>query len=658
MQLLHCAPGQAEKEQAGGWDAVRIPGGERREQLDVLAGDSGALAIGCSALGRARRSRSERGEKSARARFRATGGDPGGNGVLGPLSSTPELAVGLRCTYRLQLLPHLDFEEARTLVPYLEELGVSHLYLSPSLQARVGSSHGYDVVDPTRISDHLGGEERFRALCKAGLDVILDVVPNYMAASEDENPFWREELTRAKFFDVEWRSGGVRRFFDIGDLAGVRVEDAEVFEVTHAKLVELVREGLVNGVRIDHPDGLANPARYLERLQHAGIDRIWVEKILADGEQLRDWPVEGATGYSFANDVTRLFLDAEAEEPLTSFYGELTGEHRLFGDVAFEAKLEQTSSTFTQEVGWLRDRLADVDNAFDLQAALASFDIYRTYVDPDNSTVDGLDRQAVANAGLPPRLADILLLEERGYDTFVTRFQQTLPAVTAKGVEDTAFYRYNRLLCLNEVGGDPGLFSLPIEEFHARNLERVRRFPHGLLTTQTHDTKRSGDARSRLAALTWCAGEWEQHVREWRRLNKPLRAGSAPDPNEEYLIYQTLVAVWPIEPDRMTGFLQKALREGKTHSSWTEPDERWEEAVKAFARGLYENTAFLDSFEPFVERVARDGRRIGLGQTLLKLTCPGVPDIYQGDELWSSRSSTPTTGVPSTGNCGKSCSPS
>ncbi|HEY4347960.1 MAG TPA: malto-oligosyltrehalose synthase, partial [Gaiellaceae bacterium] len=540
-----------------------------------------------------------------------------------------------RCTYRLQLLPHLDFEQARALVPYLSELGVSHLYLSPSLQARAGSRHGYDVTDPTRISEDLGGEERFRSLCGAGLGVILDVVPNHMAATVEENPFWREELTRAKFFDVEWRSGNVRRFFDIGDLAGVRVEDAEVFEATHAKVVELVREGLVDGVRIDHPDGLANPARYLERLGHAGVEQIWVEKILADGEPLRDWPVAGTTGYGFANDATRLFLAPEAEEPLTSLYGELTGERRAFEAVALEAKLEQAGSTFSQEVSWLRERLDDVDDEFDLHRALASFDIYRNYVDPESGAVDGLDRQAVADAGLPSRLADILLLEERGHDAFVTRFQQTLPAVTAKGVEDTAFYRYNRLLCLNEVGGDPGLFSLSPEEFHARNLERARRFPHELLTTQTHDTKRSGDARARLAALTWRVDEWQRHVHEWRVLNEPLRSGSAPDPNEEYLIYQTLAAVWPIDPDRLTGFLEKALREGKTNSSWVEPDERWEAAVKAFARALYENSAFLGSFEPFLERIAVDGRRIALAQTLLKLTCPGVPDIYQGDELWS-----------------------
>jgi (1->4)-alpha-D-glucan 1-alpha-D-glucosylmutase len=193
-----------------------------------------------------------------------------------------------RCTYRLQLRPHLDFRRARELVPYMRDLGVSHLYLSPSMEARSGSTHGYDVVDPTSLAVDLGGEEEFRALCEAGLGVVLDVVPNHMAADETENPFWRDPLMRAKFFDVEWRTGSVRRFFDVDDLAGVRVEDPEVFDATHRKVLQLVRDGLLDGIRIDHPDGLANPARYVERLREAGVEHVWVEKILEPGEQLRD----------------------------------------------------------------------------------------------------------------------------------------------------------------------------------------------------------------------------------------------------------------------------------------------------------------------------------------------------------------------------------
>jgi (1->4)-alpha-D-glucan 1-alpha-D-glucosylmutase len=532
-----------------------------------------------------------------------------------------------RCTYRLQLLPHLDFRRARELVPYLRDLGVSHLYLSPAMQARSESTHGYDVVDPTHLSEDLGGEEEFRALCESELGVVLDIVPNHMAASDDENPFWRDPLRRAKFFDLEWRTGGVRRFFDVGDLAGVRIEDPEVFETTHRKVVELVRDGLVDGVRVDHPDGLANPTRYLQRLREAGIPRVWVEKILEPGEQLRDWPVCGTTGYEFANDVTALFVDPAAEQPLTDLYGSFTGERRPFGEVAFEAKLEQARTTFEPEVDWLRAQLPEEYRDLDLPRALASFHVYRTYVDPDTGTVADSDRQAVADACLPARLADMLILKERGHDAFVIRFQQTTPPVMAKGVEDTAFYRYNRLLCLNEVGSDPARWSISIDDFHARNLERAQRFPLQMLTTQTHDTKRSGDVRARLAALSWIPAEWESEVRRW---HEALRLDeAAPDPNEEYLIYQTIVGAWPIEPSRFDEYLEKALREAKVHTSWLEPDESWEGKVKAFARTAASHAG------PFAERLAELGERIALAQTLLKLTCPGVPDIYQGDELWN-----------------------
>jgi (1->4)-alpha-D-glucan 1-alpha-D-glucosylmutase len=540
-----------------------------------------------------------------------------------------------RATYRLQLRPHLDFAAARSLVPYLTRLGISHLYLSPVMQARSGSTHGYDVVDPTHVADDLGGEEGLRLLCEAGLGVILDVVPNHMAASRDENPFWRDPIWRAKFFDVEWRTGGVRRFFDISDLAGIRIEDPEVFEATHAKAIELVREGLVDGLRIDHPDGLANPRRYLSRLREAGVERVWVEKILEPGERLRDWPVEGTTGYEFAAEVTALFVSPTSEQVLTELYRDFTGEAREFGRIAYEAKREQARTTFDTEVDWLASSLADVVPQPDLPDALAAFPVYRTYVDPDTGEVDELDRDAVRRAGLPPSLASILLLEERGHDAFVIRFQQTTPPVMGKGVEDTAFYRYNRLLCLNEVGGDPARFSLSLEQFHAANAERAERFPRQLLATQTHDTKRSGDVRARISALSWLADDWGRLVPEWHRVTAGLRSGGAPDPNEEYLVYQTLLGAWPIEPERLAGYLEKTLREEKTHTSWTDPDEQWELAVKRFAAGLLDHRSFLESFEPFVERARTIGERIALAQTLLKLTCPGVPDIYQGDELWN-----------------------
>ncbi|HEX5798998.1 MAG TPA: alpha-amylase family glycosyl hydrolase [Gaiellaceae bacterium] len=527
--------------------------------------------------------------------------------------------IDLRCTYRLQLGPDLGFRGARALVPYLRELGVSHLYLSPSLQAREGSTHGYDVVDPTRLSESLGGEEEFQALCssgrRAGLGVVLDIVPNHMAAT-DESPFWRDPLWRARFYDLDWRTGAHRRFFDVGELAGVRMEDPEVWEVTHSKVVELVREGLVDGVRIDHPDGLANPRRYLERLGEAGIERVWVEKILEPGERLRaDWPVQGTTGYEFLNDVTALFVDPAGEEPLTRLYEDVTGERRSFAEVAAEAKLEQAETTFDAEAAQLAAKLTfDAD----LPRALASLHVYRTYVEPETGRVAAEDRAAVAAAGLPEELARILLLEERGHDSFVTRFQQTTPPVHAKGVEDTAFYRWNRFVALNEVGGDPARLSLSVEAFHEANLARP---PGGLLATTTHDTKRSGDVRARLACIAADPDEWAALVRP--------RVGRWRDPNEAYLILQTLVGAWPLSSERLQRYLEKALREAKVSTSWLEPDERWEAGAKRFGVSLLADT----ELGAYAERLAARAERVVLGTTLLKLTAPGVPDLYGGDEL-------------------------
>ena len=345
-------------------------------------------------------------------------------------------------------------------MPYLRDLGVSHLYLSPSLQAREGSTHGYDVVDPTHISESLGGEQEFRALCGAarddGLGVVLDIVPNHMAAT-DESPFWRDPLWRARFFDLDWRTGSHRRFFDVGELGGVRVQDPEVWEVTHTKVIELAQEGLLDGLRVDHIDGLAGPRRYLERLREAGIEHVWVEKILEPGEQLRDWPVEGTTGYEFLNEVCALFVDPAGEEPLTELYEEISGDRRAFDEIARECKLHEASTTFSEEAERLQSLLPSLD--VDLPAALAALPVYRTYVEPYTGRVENADRAAVEQAALPAELARLLLLEERGHDAFVVRFQQTTPPVHAKGVEDTAFYRFNRLLALNEVGGAPGRFT-------------------------------------------------------------------------------------------------------------------------------------------------------------------------------------------------------
>jgi len=538
---------------------------------------------------------------------------------------------GFRCTFRIQLTPGFGFRAARrTVLPYARELGVSHLYLSPSLEARRGSTHGYDVVDPTRVSEQLGGEDELRALCgaarTAGLGVILDVVPNHMAVS-DENPFWSDERRRARFFDWDARSGWYRRFFDIGGLAGVRVEDPEVFETTHAKILELVGERLVDGLRIDHPDGLANPREYLERLRGSGVRHVWVEKILETGEELRDWPVEGTTGYEFANAVTALFVDPAGESPLTELYAELTGESRRFAAVAREAKLEVARASFAPEL----ERLRALYPHERLDEAAAALQVYRTYVEPAVGRVEDEDRRAVE--ALPEDLRRVVLLEgERSaaLDEFVVRWQQTTGAVMAKGVEDTAFYRYVRLTALNEVGGDPGRFSLSPDDFHRESQRRHERHPLQLLASQTHDTKRAGDVRARIGALAGMPEVWAERVRRWHELT-----GGLDDPNEEYLLWQTLVGAWPIVPSRLEQYLEKALREAKRSTSWIDPNERHEARVKTFVRSLYENQAFLDDFEPFAQEVAAAGEHASLGALLLRLTSPGLPDLYQGDAFWS-----------------------
>ncbi len=525
----------------------------------------------------------------------------------------------LRATYRLQLGPHMRFADVRALVPYLEQLGVSHLYLSPSLTARSGSTHGYDVVDPTRVSDSLGGEEGLRALAQAGLGIILDIVPNHMGTG-DENRWWADEQERVRVFDVDPETGHYRRFFDIDDLAGVRVEDPEVFELTHRKVLSLLSDGVIEGLRIDHPDGLADPAGYLERLAGAGAERVWVEKILHPGEALRDWPVSGTVGYEFLNDVQGLFIDPAGEACLTQLHFELTGEERAFAEVALEAQLEQARGTFDREV----QRLRAIHDPGELEEALARLPVYRTYV--RDGVYDEADRAALAAAGRPE-------LFEDAPEEFVARFQQTSPPVTAKGIEDTAFYRYVRLLALNDVGGDPGRWSVSVDDFHVGNAERARRFPENLLVTQTHDTKRSGDARARIGALSALAEGWATCVRRWYELTDALVADGAPDGQERYLIFQTLVGVWPISAERLEGYVEKALREAKRNTSWVDQDHAWEERVERFAVALLTHEPFLAAFEPFVAEVAAAGERSALGQLLLKLTVPGVPDVYQGDEL-------------------------
>ncbi len=542
----------------------------------------------------------------------------------------------LRATYRLQLTSSFGFSAARSLVPYLRDLGISHLYLSPSFQARPGSTHGYDVIDPARLSDALGGEDEFHRLSAearaAGMGIVLDIVPNHMGADE-ANRYWADPELRRSFFDIDETTGRHRRFFDIDDLAAIRQEEPEVFETTHALAFALLRDGLIDGLRVDHPDGLADPGGYLRTLSDRGVEPVWVEKILDPSEHLRDWPVSGTVGYEFLNDACALFVDPAGETDMTALWQEVSGDRRGFGEVAFEAKLEQATGTFAPEVQRLARELEGADppgGHAGLARALSSLPVYRTYVDPVAGRIEPADREAISHLDVGYVR---LLLEDGAPPGFVTRFQQTTPAIMAKGVEDTAFYRYGRLIALNDVGGDPSRFGIDVEQFHAGCLERARRFPLNLLTTMTHDAKRSADVRARIGALPGMAEEWRAQVERWFEITEPLREGGAPDDVERYFILQTLVGAWPIERQRVESYMEKALREAKRNTNWVDQNRGWEDAVRRFCARLYDNQAFLGEFEPFVARVAAVGGPSALGQMVLKLTAPGIPDIYQGDEL-------------------------
>jgi (1->4)-alpha-D-glucan 1-alpha-D-glucosylmutase len=734
-------------------------------------------------------------------------------------------------TYRVQLRSEFGFDEAAAIAGYLADLGISHLYCSPYLQAARGSSHGYDVIDPNRVNDELGGEEGHARLCAAlgehGLGQVLDIVPNHMAITGDGergNRWWWDVLENgassryARFFDVDWHSpharlhdtvllpilgdhygrvleagelvlvrrGGrfethyhehrmpvaprsldtltaeaarrcgspdlafisdsfellppatatdresiarrhrdkevlagqlgrlaeekpevaqaldeavaavnadpdrldallqrqnyrvafwrtagqeldYRRFFDVHTLIGLRMEDERVFADTHALVLRWLREGVLDGVRIDHPDGLRDPEEYLERLRDEAPEAwIVVEKILARDEPLRDsWPVEGTTGYDFLARVGALLVDPAGERPLTDLYVELAGESNdlpAWPAMVREKKLFILGDLLASDVNRLAEAFLGVCERhrrhrdytrFELRQAIrevaADFPVYRTYVRAEIGEVTDLDRRYVdaaieaARAARPDLSAelfdffrDLLLLAARGEpeSELVMRFQQLTGPAMAKGVEDTAFYNFHRLVALNEVGGSPGDFGLALAAFHRASAEAAERWPAAMLATSTHDTKRSEDVRARISLLAEIPERWAEAVRRWFAHNARHKQGDFPDRNAEYLLYQTLVGAWPITPERAAQFMEKAAREAKVHTSWTRIDAEYEEALRAFVGAVLDDAEFTADLAAFVAPLVAPGRINSLAQTLLKLTAPGVPDFYQGSELW------------------------
>jgi (1->4)-alpha-D-glucan 1-alpha-D-glucosylmutase len=479
--------------------------------------------------------------------------------------------------------------------------------------------------------------------------------------------FLNQQNHRIAYWRTAERELDYRRFFDVTSLIGLRVEDEGVFEDTHRLIGRFVRDGLVHGLRVDHIDGLVDAAQYLTRLR-ALAPRAWivVEKILVADEQLRRaWPVEGTTGYDFLNDVLGLFINPAAETAFTALYREVTGVDKPFEAIARVLRERVLREALAADVDRLVQLLVELCAAsrmhrdwtrHELRQAVrtlvASFPVYRTYVrfeagasvvddDDARTVVRALELSLAARPDLDPRLFALLhdLLLGRsslpGAEAFTLRFQQLTSPTVAKGIEDTAFYNYARLIALNEVGGDPGRFGSSIAHFHGRNLEAAARTPLRMTTTSTHDTKRSEDVRARLAVLSDHREQWARWVRDWRQHNEPKRSAEGPEAETELYFYQTLLGAWPLPLDRALAHMMKAVREAKVFTSWTKPDPVYEDAARAFIEACYADAVFLEKIEAAAGALAEPGRVCSMAQLLLKLTSPGVPDIYQGTELWS-----------------------
>ncbi|HNY64075.1 MAG TPA: malto-oligosyltrehalose synthase [Deltaproteobacteria bacterium] len=494
---------------------------------------------------------------------------------------------------------------------------------------------------------------------------LVDALIKEMNGHPDE----LEALLDAQHYRLaHWRMAtqdlGYRRFFDINSLVGLRTEDEEVFLESHRLILKWLEDGVLDGVRVDHPDGLDDPATYLGRLRRASPGTWLVaEKILARDERLRaDWPVDGTTGYEFLALLTSLFVHPQAEAPFTRFYARFTGEARDYGEVLLEKKHLVIEKLFASDVNRLATIMVSVcerhrryrdytrqDIALALRKVIARFPVYRTYVNAREGLISDEDRRIIASVvegaaleapevdpDLLRFLGDILTLKVTGHaeSELVMRLQQLTPPVMAKGAEDTAFYCYNRFVVLNEVGSDPGTFGIDDGTFHARMRERLEECPLSMLSTSTHDTKRSEDVRARLVLLSEMPQAWFEAVERWSSLAERHRVDGLPDRNTEYFLYQTLVGAWPIGTERLLGYMEKAAREAKTHTSWTEPDPHYEGALKAFITGIMGDGAFVADLESFVSLLIEPGRINSLSQVLIKLTAPGIPDIYQGCELW------------------------
>jgi len=702
-----------------------------------------------------------------------------------------------RATMRLQFHQGFTFADARSLAPYLASLGISHVYASPIMTARRGSTHGYDVVDPTRISPILGGEDEFICLVdelrRHELGIIVDIVPNHMAIG-NENTWWMDVLARgresryAKYFDIDWDSPRIdlrgkvllpvlgrplgevldageitfaydpergnfviryfdhvfpiaanacftdnsvapfnlaspagreqlrdllerqhyrlawwrtaneeinwRRFFDINELAAIRVEDDEVFEAVHATLFHLYAAGLIDGIRVDHIDGLSQPQKYCRRMRQrlfelergrpaeAPLGRAYfvVEKILASDESLPiGWHVDGTTGYDFMDEASGLLHAKRGEQPLGELWRRVSGRPDDFGVEEVLARRQILQGSFSAQrdatvealyaIAQCETATRDYSRSAICRALteiLIHFPVYRTYarvgcasqadyrfvlsaVERARQTCADSDAGLVATLGnwlsglrIKPELDQLQAIA-------LARFQQLSAPLCAKAVEDTAFYRYGRLISRNDVGFDPRRFAYATAEFHQKFQARARQFPHAMLTTATHDHKRGEDVRTRLAVLSEIPEHWTRALERWLGLSAPRRRmlHDMPSTGDAAILFQTIVGAWPdgltttdqqglaAYSRRLVLWQEKALREAKLHSDWAEPNRAYEAAATGFINWIFSGSSeLLPEIAEFVQNIRVAGAAKSLAQTLLKLTAPGVPDLYQGTDYW------------------------
>lgn len=571
------------------------------------------------------------------------------------MTTLKDLDGGWSASIRIQLSAEFDLDQVRAIVPLLGRIGFRWLYLSPVWKAVPGSTHFYDVIDSNTVSPVLGGEDKFLHLAATaklhGMNIILDFVPNHMAAHED-NKLWTEQ--RERYFDIEPATGVYRRFWDFGSMAALAMDKLLVYETIHEKLMHLYSKGYIQGVRIDHPEGLSNMYGYCRWLRESfdELPTIYIEKAHRPG---RNIPAGiNTVGMEWWWDMERLLGSTSGRRRLVRFWKKETGIEKNFDEIAGATIRDAAAHNFRQDAERLHRMLGDPSvSVDDMVFALGSFRD-RIYPDFARRTVPLRDRKAIEAAHMHPAIARALLMrDEPRHDDFVAEFASLLVGVCGRG-EHIARFRYMPLPQRCEHGFEPSSVGLSVEKFHANNLKRLQRFRYGMLAGSTHDGYRSFDARCMLDALSLFAGEWEEMVASFREINQCLRVGDAQSLalTDELSIYQALLSCPGISADRLTAYIIKAAREGWVTANWFGDDKefdapgsyhrwgitrmsRYERGIEEFIKGLFDQEhGFMSKFSAFAQRVAPVGRMFSLATLVLRLTSPGMADVYNGEDLW------------------------